>query len=154
MILGIDPGLGGALAFWWPERDELDVIDMPTYAITVNKGKRRVVDLAALASTIESRYPATAVIEDVHAMPKQGVSSSFTFGRVLGNIEALIAANGIPVRFVTPVKWKRYFGLTADKDAARKRASELMPRHAHHWQKRSHDGRAEAALIAYYGGLI
>jgi crossover junction endodeoxyribonuclease RuvC len=153
MIIGIDPGLSGALAFYWPDIKELQVIDMPTYGVTMGKSRRRVLDLAALCKHIGdcAERDTPVFLEEVHAMPKQGVASSFTFGRVFGAIEGMLAALKIPVTRVPPNVWKRALRCTFDKDAARRRASELLPHHAYLWALKKHDGRAEAALLAYYG---
>ena len=157
MILGIDPGLSGALAcMGGPVGSALTVFDMPTHELTSNGKKRRMIDLAYLAHWFELNAPGIklAIIENVHAMPAQGVTSSFKFGRCFGVVEAMVAAHFIPVQYVTPQKWKGAFGLTADKDAARAAASKLMPRHAHLWPNKGHDGRAEAALLALYGSKL
>lgn len=92
----------------------------------------------------------TVVLEDVHAMPKQGVTSSFGFGRTKGVIEGVFAANGRPITYVSPAKWKRALGLTKDKGASRRRAIELWPDKAALFARVKDDGRAEAALIAYW----
>jgi hypothetical protein len=152
MILGIDPGLSGALAFY--DQDGFAIFDMPTFEVVTNSSKRRTLDLANLKAILKKIDPCAvlcAVLEDVHSMPKQGVASSFTFGRVVGALEGVLAALEIPVTRVAPHVWKRRLQCTHDKDATRRRASELMPRHAHLWPLKKHDGRAEAALIAYYG---
>lgn len=155
MILGIDPGSKGALSCLSQATNGLEIIDIPTYTISVGGKVKRRLDLHQLAKVLFDRVLAdeevVAVIEDVHAMPKQGVASSFTFGRNFGALEMGLAANSIPVHYVAPHVWKRILRVPADKDGARKRASELLPRHAHLWPLRSHDGRAESALLAFYG---
>jgi crossover junction endodeoxyribonuclease RuvC len=99
------------------------------------------------------------VIEDVHAMPKQGVSSSFSFGRALGVAEGVLAGNGLSLRYVSPAKWKKALGLSsdkgvsrrrADKGVSRRRAIELWPEHAKAFERVKDDGRAEAALLAWW----
>lgn len=156
MILGVDPGLHGALAFYDLAMPGpcIEVFDMPTHTITVNGKQRTRLDLHQLADLV-ARHAARctlAVIEDVHAMPKQGVSSSFSFGFAAGAAQAIVAAHDIPVRMVQPAAWKRAYGLTSDKDASRQRASQLLPAFAHLWPLAKHDGRAEAVLLALYGG--
>ena len=91
-----------------------------------------------------------AVIEDVHAMPKQGVASMFKFGRSLGIAEGVLAGNGCSLRYVTPTKWKRALGLNQDKGASRRRAIELWPSKAGLFKRVKDDGRAEAALIGWW----
>ena len=83
-------------------------------------------------------------------MPKQGVSSSFSFGFAAGAAQAMATANAIPIRLVRPNIWKKALKLTGGKDASRRLASELFPRYADQWVLKEHDGRAEAALLAYY----
>ena len=155
MIVGIDPGLSGALAFYRPLEDLFEVEDVPTFTVPVNKKMRRVLDLNLLSALIQEKDTFfgidMVVLEDVHSMPKQGVASSFTFGRVFGSIEGILAALEIPITRIPPHAWKRRFKCAHDKDATRRRASELMPNCAHWWPLKKHDGRAEAALLALYG---
>jgi crossover junction endodeoxyribonuclease RuvC len=148
-FLGIDPGLSGALALYCPETEELEVFDMPVHTI---RGKNHL-DLYALGFLMDSRRAEIkrAVIEEVNAMPKQGVTSSFRFGETFGVAKAMVAANMIPMDLVRPAIWKKSMNLTRDKDASRQRASQMWPQHAKLWPLKKHDGRAEAALIAYYG---
>ena len=153
LFVGIDPGLSGALAF--RSGEEMDVCPMPTLTITKAKGTRRVLDLTALANMIDNKtknQPRVSVfIERVSAMPKQGVASMFTFGEAYGSIKGIVAANFLPMTLVTPVTWKAKLKVSSNKDDARYRASQLMPRFAPFWSRRSDDGMAEAALIAFYG---
>lgn len=148
--LGCDPGAKGALALFDPTTGNLDIFDMPVHIIKVGKTKKARIDLYELGRFVDFRkeWIKIAAIESVHAMPAQGVSSSFNFGFAAGALEGIIAANFIPMERVTPQRWKKAMGLTADKDACRRRASELMPRHADKWSRKMDDGRAEAALIA------
>lgn len=153
LFVGIDPGLSGALAFLSGE--ELDVLAMPTLTITKAKGTRRVLDLTALANIIDDKTKNAAkvsvFIERVGAMPKQGVASMFSFGESYGAIKGIVAANFLPTTLVTPVTWKAKLKVSRNKDDARYRASQLMPRFAHLWSRQKDDGIAEAALIALYG---
>ncbi len=153
LFVGIDPGLSGALAF--RSNEEMDVLPMPTLTITKAKGTRRVLDLTALANIVDNKTKNAArvnvYIERVSAMPKQGVASMFAFGEGYGAIKGIIAANFLPMTLVTPVTWKAKLKVSSNKDDARYRASQLMPRFAHLWSRRSDDGLAEAALIAFYG---
>jgi hypothetical protein len=151
-FLGIDPGLGGALATFGPYG--IETYDMPTFDI---KGKRKL-DIALLDNIVRGivavREPCLAVVEDVHSMPAQGVASSFSFGFVTGIVHALLAAHKVPLHLVSPAAWKRLMGLSADKDASRQRASRLFPTAATQWSRKRDDGRAEAALLAYYGSKL
>ena len=150
VILGIDPGAtSGAIAIV-VDGQLLDVVDMPCADGII----------AASLLAIELREAALAglddrpdvIIERVHAMPKQGVTSMFKFGRSLGVIEGVVATLGWPVEWVTPQMWKRHYGLIGkDKDAARLLALETWPEHAETFRRKKDVGRADAALIARWG---
>jgi crossover junction endodeoxyribonuclease RuvC len=150
-IIGIDPGLDGALAFLF--RDTLTILDMPTVTIQRGGKNKRELDLAAIVKALDHGLyvPAHAFVEQVGAMPGQGVSSMFSFGKSYGSILGILAAKRIPYTLVPPVRWKRALAVPAGKDAARHRASQLLPAFADLWPLVKHDGRAEAALIAHYG---
>lgn len=144
MILAVDPGQKGAIGALDYQGKLTGVWDMPILEKRVN---------APLLANMLIPWANTAdvcVIEDVHAMPKQGVTSMFTFGRGLGVVEGVALGAGIPVRYVSPAKWKRALGLSADKDASRRRATELWPLQADLFKLVKNDGRAEAMLIAYW----
>jgi crossover junction endodeoxyribonuclease RuvC len=154
-ILGIDPGLSGALAAYQPHDNDLIVTDVPVHVLKVNRRDRRRLDghsLARCGAILAA--PTHAYLENVHSMPAQGIASAFTFGKVFGAIEQCLIDHNIPYTLVEPALWKRVLGVPADKDGARRRASQLMPKHAHLWARAKDDGRAEAALIAYYGSRI
>lgn len=152
MIIGIDPGLKGAIAFFEDGKIEA-IFDMPTFEVERNKKKKSEVDVAMLVAHLNSPVTckATAYLEKVGAMPKQGTSSMFSFGTSYGILLGVLGALYIPVVHVTPQKWKKALNVRGGKDASRLRASELMPNAASNWPLVKHDGRAEAALIAYYG---
>lgn len=142
-IMGVDPGSSGAIAFYFPDMpNKIAAIDVPL----VN-GE---IDAAALADLIRGYNPMMAVVEQVGAMPKQGVSSTFKFGVAYGLARGTIAALHIPMVLVTPVRWKKYFRLTAEKEQARALAVRLWPA-SEHFRLKKHHGRAEAALLAKYG---
>lgn len=149
MILGIDPGLSGALAFM--DDEELLIYDIPTLNIERNGKNKRQIDLQNLLAILQLCQVEHCYLEMVGAMPGQGVSSMFQMGRGYGQIEMALASCAIPVTYVTPQKWKKALSVPKDKDGARQRASQLMPQWAHNWDLKKHDGRAEAALIAKYG---
>lgn len=141
MILGVDPGLTGALA-WLDDNGRLvDACDMPTVDGQVN--------CAELAGIIRGLTPRLAAVERVHSMPGQGVSSTFKFGTSYGAILGVLGALQVPVRHVAPGVWKRQAGLIgAGKDASRGKAIDRWPdRHDLFRRKKDH-GRADAALIA------
>ena len=143
-VLGVDPGLDGAIALLGD--GFLAVRDMPT----AGELKRRVVVAAEVAGIIRAWTPDVAVIEKVHAMPKQGVTSSFRFGQALGTIEGVLGALLIPVEYVTPQAWKKHFRLTANKDDARLRAIQKWPRLADELRRKKDADKAEALFIARY----
>lgn len=153
-ILGIDPGLSGALAWLTPD-GELTIIDMPVHEVKRNGKNKRELATAELALRIwPSRLPSLnfiAFLEKVGAMPKQGVASTFQFGRTVGTIEGILAANQIPVHYAHPRVWKKAMGVREGKDGSRARASELRPQDADQWPLKKHHGRADAVLIALYG---
>jgi crossover junction endodeoxyribonuclease RuvC len=148
-VLGIDPGLTGALASW--DGEWLNLLAMP---IMKASGRGNEVNWAELVNRFNVFLldgVDHAYIERVGARPGQGVSSMFKFGYVSGGLRGLVASHRIPVTFVTPGKWKKALGLNSSKDAARARASELFPKQSQHFARKKDDGVAEAALIAYYG---
>lgn len=161
--IGIDPGLSGAVALYRDPRYPafLVIKDVPTLVLPRGGKSKREVDIPRLwASTFLPYLPKgnekekiRVWIERVNAMPGQGVSSSFAFGKVYGILLGMIGALEIPYEFVAPQVWKKSLQVPASKDGARARASQLFPKSAHLWARAKDDGRAEAALIAYYGSL-
>jgi crossover junction endodeoxyribonuclease RuvC len=158
LILGVDPGLAGALALIDTKSGNLIVQDVPTTFVTRNgraHGKARAVDRVELARWIDDAQKPThishAFVEHVSSSPQMGVSSAFTFGRTYGEILGVLSAHFIPTTFVTPPMWKAALRVPRDKNGARARASELMPQASNLWRLGKHDGRAEAAMIAYFG---
>jgi crossover junction endodeoxyribonuclease RuvC len=147
IIIGVDPGKTGALALLDSQYGHLiDVADMPIVGpiISPHLLGQIVHDWTQPATS------AVAVIEDVHAMPRQGVSSVFSFGRSLGVAEGVVAGAGLAITYVSPAKWKRALGLGADKGDSRRRAMETWPDMASKFARVKDDGRAEAALIAWW----
>jgi len=154
-ILGVDPGLNGALALRFEERMleyPIEVFDIPTHTITVNGKKKRQIDLFAFARWIDANRNTIkyAIIENPHSMPKQGVTSAFNFGFTCGVAQAMIASALIPIHLVRPATWKKQLGLSKDKDACRLRASQIFPKYSALWCLAKHDGRAEATLLTLY----
>jgi len=146
LIVGIDPGVTGALA-WFDDTGELiEVHDMPT----VKVGTKTRVSAALLAAMFPVQ-PKLVIVERVHSMPGNGSASSFTFGYSAGLIEGICAARQFSVRFVEPATWKRVLGLTNDKGASRMMAQRLWPFHAKRFALVKHADRAEACLIGYCG---
>ena len=150
-IIGIDPGVHGAIARLDLTHGLIEVIDMPSLIVKVGKSNKTRISPQALASYIAGHKPSHAYVEAVHAMPGQGVSSTFAFGQALGQIEGVLAALGVPVTYVTPAAWKRSMQVTAGKGTSRARAMQLWPRQTAPFVRVKDDGRAEAALIGLYG---
>lgn len=154
IIFGIDPGQTGAIAVLHNGHIE-QVFDMPTMARLHGKGQQ--VDAYTLTSKLlaaaSGHNQRRAVIEAVSAMPGQGVSSMFRFGESLGIVLGVLGALQIPVRWISPAKWKRAAGLTGkDKDAARTLALQLHPEVVGDMLARKKDtGRADAICIAHFG---
>jgi hypothetical protein len=143
-IMGVDPGVSGALAFYFIDHPErVAVEDMPIVAGDV--------DAVTLSKRIASMAPDLVFLERVNAMPGQGVSSTFKFGRSYGVALGVIGAAAIPLHLVTPAKWKGYLRLSSDKEQARALALRLFPSCGDHFKRKKDHGRAEAALIARYG---
>jgi crossover junction endodeoxyribonuclease RuvC len=148
-ILGIDPGLSGALALLRPD-GALAVHDMPT----LQAGKRREIDEIELARLIDAAGPIErAVLEQVGVRPGEGAVGAFSFGRGYGLIRGILRAHFVPVVDVTPQRWHRAMGIKAGagKDASRALAKELFQHQAELFARVKDDGRAEAALIALWG---
>lgn len=145
-VIGIDPGVTGAIALVTTGGQLVNVFDMPAFKIN---GKSKI-DVHQLGSILrDANYDqARAVIELVGAMPGQGVTSMFTFGFAAGAVHGAIGALGIPLDTVTPGKWKAHFRLGKDKDEARQLATRKWPHGP--FSRKKDAGRAEAALIALY----
>jgi crossover junction endodeoxyribonuclease RuvC len=153
VIVGIDPGLDGALAFLPTDGSLPWVIDMPTVTVSGSKRNQRHCEPAQIAHEIKSAqldYRLTAAVETQHAMPGQGVSSCYTIGEGYGAIVGVLSALGVAYAKVAPAKWKRDMGLPvhADKDDSRAMALRLWPQMAGRLTRERDHGRAEALLIA------
>jgi len=153
IIAGIDPGVTGAVAFYDPDGPSLEVIDFPIFMFKRGRSTTKDLNAIALADLIRARMTGAdhVFVEKVHALPGQGVCSTFKFGTVYGTIIGILADQKIPTTFVTPQQWKKAMRVTADKEAARLRASQLLPNYVSLWPNRKDHNRAEAALIALYG---
>lgn len=155
-VLGIDPGISGALAAL-DSNGNLVVEDFPVHAVKTSLGRaRNELDLVQLAQFIQGISAAVdhVFIERVNAMPGQGVTSMFRFGYSAGAVHGVIAALGLPVTFVTPQTWQKAQGVGAGADAARQRASQLFPQYATELARKKDQHRADATLIARYGLAI
>jgi len=148
-LLGLDPGLSGAVAVWDTALDALIVRDMPA-ANKPNSTRREVVP-EWLAQLVREWAPDVAWIERVSAMPGQGVSSVFSFGDSFGVARGVLGALQVNTHFVTPAEWKRALRLSSDKSAARAMTARLFSANAGEFARKSDDGRAEAALLTHFG---
>ena len=144
-ILGIDNGLSGALAYY--DGDELTIHDMPIFQIK----KRKVLDTQAIKAILADDLPDFCIFEKLTPLPQISGVTAFSMGHSEGIVVALLTAMDIPYSHVRPRTWKKAMGCPKDKDGARMRASQLLPKHSGNWPLKKHDGRAEAALIALYG---
>lgn len=156
IVIGIDPGLDGALVALVRGSDAtITVLDTPTLTVQGPKGNKREYNLASMSEMVRSlAVPGTrAFVEKVHSMPGQGVRSMFSMGVGLGAWLGILAGLQIPYELVTPQRWKKALlpDMGKDKDASRLRAIQLFPAHANLFARKKDDGRADAMLIAEYG---
>ena len=154
LIIGIDPGISGSICFL-EDGKILDVIEMPT--MTEGKKNKRQVNGAQIYNEISKRINKSeknnirVVIEQVSAMPGQGVTSMFNFGQSFGILKGICSAMQLPVYFVRPAKWKKYFGLiNSEKDASRTKAIEMFPYFSSQLSKKKDSNKADAILIASF----
>jgi len=153
-IIGIDPGISGAICFL-EDGKIIDVIEMPSMA--EGKKNKKQVNGNQLFNEIKSRLieineeEACVVVEHVNAMPGQGVTSMFNFGQSFGVIKGICSAMKLPIHFVRPTKWKKYFNLIkTSKDASRSRAIEIFPKASDKLKRKKDSNKADAILIASY----
>ena len=151
-VVGIDPGIHSGAAIVHITEGEaprlLDAIDLPVVGV----GAKERINVLALRDWIRAYQPDHVAIERAQAMPRQGASSGFKYGRAVGALEAAIICLEIPVTFVEPAVWKRKHRLRGkDKEGARQIALQLFPGAHHLFARRKDHGRAEAALIALTG---
>jgi crossover junction endodeoxyribonuclease RuvC len=146
LILGVDPGLTGALALVDVSRPQLvDILDMPV----IRDGNTCDVDGTVILDWLDNRGVACIHIEHVASSPQMGVASAYKFGCMAGGVRAILRATPWPMHSVSPGVWKRRAGLSKDKRASLDKASTLFGSIA--FARMKDDGRAEAALIAYFG---
>ena len=154
LIIGIDPGISGSICFF-EDGKILEVIEMPT----MNDGKKnkKQVNGAQIYNEISERIKKKSdqnvrvVIEQVSAMPGQGVTSMFNFGQSFGILKGICSAMQLPIYFVRPAKWKKYFNLiNSQKDASRTRAIEIFPYFSSQLSKKKDSNKADAILIASF----
>ena len=154
LIIGIDPGISGSICFLEDGRI-LDVIDMPTM-IEGKKNKKQVNGSQIYNEFLKMINKANnqnvrVVVEQVSAMPGQGVTSMFNFGQSFGILKGICSAMQLPIYFVRPAKWKKYFNLiNTEKDASRSRAIEIFPYFSSNLSKKKDANKADAILIASF----
>jgi crossover junction endodeoxyribonuclease RuvC len=151
-IIGIDPGLSGAIVFLNQETQKiLNIFDMPTVTVTINKKERRKIAPALLVNLLKTHPASHIIVENVGPRPSEGAVGAFSFGFGVGIIHGIAAGLDLPLTTVHPATWKKAMGVPADKGGARLAAMARFPEWADSFKRVKDDGRAEAALIALYG---
>ena len=154
LVIGIDPGISGSICFF---RDGkiIDVVEMPT--MTEGKKNKKQVNGSQIFNEISLRIKnidkkdIKVIIEQVSAMPGQGVTSMFNFGQSFGILKGICSAMQLPMYFVRPAKWKKYFNLiNSEKDASRTRAIEVFPYFSSELSRKKDSNKADAILIASF----
>ena len=154
LIIGIDPGITGSICFFQSGKI-IDVVEMPN--MTEGKKNKKQVNGAQIFYEISSRIKGLkkeeikVVIEQVSAMPGQGVTSMFNFGQSFGILKGICSAMQLPMYFVRPAKWKKYFNLiNSAKDASRTKAIEVFPYFSSKLSRKKDSNKADAILIASF----
>ena len=151
-IIGIDPGLSGALAIL-DDIKIFDMFDMPI--MPEGKKNKNQLNSAQLVKIIKSHIlpdkDTFVIVEQVSAMPGQGVTSMFNFGQTFGAIKGICASLNLPIFYVRPAKWEKHFDLiNSSKDASRTKAIEMYPSISDRLRKKKDVNKADAILIARY----
>ena len=154
LIIGIDPGISGAICFFEDGKVK-EILEMPTMAD--GKKNKRQINGRQIFNEISSRINSynlkniNVVVEQVSAMPGQGVTSMFNFGQSFGVLKGICAAMQIPMYFVRPAKWKKYFNLiNSEKDASRTKAIEIFPHFSAQLSRKKDSNKADAILISSF----
>ena len=154
LIIGIDPGISGSICFF-EDGKIIDVVEMPT--MTEGKKNKKQVNGSQIYNEIYQRIEGIdkkdvkVIIEHVSAMPGQGVTSMFNFGQSFGILKGICSAMQLPMYFVRPAKWKKYFNLiNSEKDASRTKAIEIFPYFSINLAKKKDSNKADAILIASF----
>jgi crossover junction endodeoxyribonuclease RuvC len=154
LIIGIDPGISGSICFFQNGKI-IDVVEMPT--MTEGKKNKKQVNGSQIFNEISEKIKKLdkkeikVVIEQVSAMPGQGVTSMFNFGQSFGILKGICSAMQLPMYFVRPAKWKKYFNLiNSEKDASRTRAIEVFPYFSGQLSRKKDSNKADAILIASF----
>ena len=154
LVIGIDPGISGSICFFQDGRI-IDVVEMPT--MTEGKKNKKQVNGSQIFNEISQRIKKIdkrdikVIIEQVSAMPGQGVTSMFNFGQSFGILKGICSAMQLPMYFVRPAKWKKYFNLiNSEKDASRTKAIEIFPYFSGKLTRKKDSNKADAILIASF----
>jgi crossover junction endodeoxyribonuclease RuvC len=154
LVIGIDPGISGSICFF-QDGKIIDVVEMPT--MTEGKKNKKQVNGSQIFNEITERIKKLdkrdirVIIEQVSAMPGQGVTSMFNFGQSFGILKGICSAMQLPMYFVRPAKWKKYFNLiNSEKDASRTRAIEIFPYFSGQLSRKKDSNKADAILIASF----
>ena len=154
LVIGIDPGISGSICFF-QDGKIIDVVEMPT--MTDGKKNKKQVNGSQIFNEISERIKKIdkkdirVVIEQVSAMPGQGVTSMFNFGQSFGILKGICSAMQLPMYFVRPAKWKKYFSLiNSEKDASRTKAIEIFPYFSSNLSRKKDSNKADAILIASF----
>ena len=154
LIIGIDPGISGSICFF-EDGKITDVIEMPT--MIEGKKNKKQVNGSQIYNEILKRInkfhkkDIRVIVEQVSAMPGQGVTSMFNFGQSYGILKGICSAMQLPIYFVRPTKWKKYYNLiNSEKDASRTRAIEIFPYFSSQLSKKKDSNKADAILIASF----
>ena len=154
LIIGIDPGISGSICFF-QDGKIVDVVEMPT--MTEGKKNKKQVNGSQIVNEISEKIKELdkreikVVIEQVSAMPGQGVTSMFNFGQSFGILKGICSTMQLPMYFVRPTKWKKYFNLiNSEKDASRTRAIEIFPYFSSQLSRKKDSNKADAILIASF----
>ena len=153
LIIGIDPGISGSICFF-EDGKIIAVLEMPV--MTEGKKNKKQVNGAQIYNEFSKRInkkddEVRVVIEQVSAMPGQGVTSMFNFGQSFGILKGICSAMQLPMYFVRPTKWKKYFNLiNSEKDASRARAIEIFPYFSSQLSRKKDSNKADAILIASF----
>ena len=152
IIIGIDPGLSGAIAIL--ENNEVKkILEIPV--MSEGKKNKRQLNNAQLVNLLKDNIKdfndASVVVEQVNAMPGQGVTSMFNFGQTFGAIKGICAALGLPIYFVRPAKWKKHFDLiNSSKDASRTKVIEMYPLLSSQLSRKKDVNKSDAILVARF----
>ena len=154
LIIGIDPGISGSICFF-EDGKVIDIIEMPSMA--EGKKNKKQVNGSQIYNEISSRIKKInkgdikVVIEQVSAMPGQGVTSMFNFGQSFGVLKGICSAMQLSVYFVRPTKWKKYFNLiNTEKDASRTKVIEIFPYISSQLSRKKDANKADAILLASF----